>query len=76
MKFGSQLSSNLHQEWKFQYVDYDELKRLLKSAEEGTGFGDKNESLFVHRIESELDKVSLSLKKNLYQIWIFHQGSC
>jgi hypothetical protein len=39
MKFGSQLNSNIHQEWKFQYVDYDELKRLLKSAEEGTGFG-------------------------------------
>ena len=58
MTFGSQLNTNLHREWKFQYVDYDELKRLLKSAEEGTGFGDKNEALFVGRIESELDKVN------------------
>ncbi|KAI8901428.1 VTC domain-containing protein [Globomyces pollinis-pini] len=56
MKFGTQLSNALHPEWKFYYVDYDELKRLLKAR--GEKFSEINETSFVESLESELDKVS------------------
>jgi SPX domain protein involved in polyphosphate accumulation len=58
MKFGSQLALSAHSEWKFQYVDYDELKKLLKTAEEKLGFSDRNETLFVTKLENELEKVN------------------
>ena len=62
MKFGTQLIQNLHSDWKFQYVDYDELKTLLKPAEEGLGFNVKHETAFVGRLESELEKVRLQAR--------------
>ncbi|KAJ3313588.1 vacuolar transporter chaperone [Boothiomyces sp. JEL0838] len=56
MKFGTQLSNALHPEWKFYYVDYDELKRQLKAK--GEKFTEQNETSFVQMLESELEKVS------------------
>jgi SPX domain protein involved in polyphosphate accumulation len=54
MKFGTQLSNALHPEWKFHYVDYDDLKRLLKNRD--SEFNEQKEALFVTRLESELEK--------------------
>jgi SPX domain protein involved in polyphosphate accumulation len=53
MKFGTQLSNALHPEWKFYYVDYDELKQLLKGE-----FKEEQETVFLQKLESELEKVA------------------
>ena len=56
MKFGLELNNALHPEWKFYYVDYDQMKRMLKTK--GTVFAEDNEALFIGALEAELDKVA------------------
>jgi hypothetical protein len=58
MKFGTQLSNLRFPEWKFYYVDYDELKQLLKTGD--NEFAETHESVFLERLESELQKVFLT----------------
>ncbi|KAI9104854.1 VTC domain-containing protein [Phlyctochytrium arcticum] len=58
MKFGLQLSTSLYPEWRFYYIDYDELKRQLKSSLKGDGFSDQKEAAFVETLERELEKVA------------------
>ncbi|KAI8819939.1 VTC domain-containing protein [Fimicolochytrium jonesii] len=59
MKFGLQLSNALYSEWRFYYVDYDELKRQLKQGLTGNGgFNDQREAAFVETLERELEKVT------------------
>ncbi|KAJ3093222.1 vacuolar transporter chaperone [Quaeritorhiza haematococci] len=59
MKFGTKLSNALFPEWKYYYVDYDGLKKLLKA---GTGpegkFNDDDETNFLQKVEAELEKVA------------------
>ncbi|KAJ3005913.1 vacuolar transporter chaperone [Thoreauomyces humboldtii] len=58
MKFGLQLSSSLYQEWRFYYIDYDELKRQLKHGLQNNGFNEQKEAAFVETMERELEKVA------------------
>ncbi|RKO84898.1 VTC domain-containing protein [Blyttiomyces helicus] len=59
MKFGHKLATDLYPEWRFYYLDYDELKRRLKKSEiEHAGFTDAKEATFVEILERELEKVS------------------
>ncbi|KAI9204619.1 VTC domain-containing protein [Polychytrium aggregatum] len=60
MKFGSQLSQSIFPEWRFYYLDYDSLKRQLKTRVDGpaTPFNDQDEAAFVEFMERELEKVS------------------
>ncbi|KAJ3182312.1 vacuolar transporter chaperone [Geranomyces variabilis] len=59
MKFGLQLATSLYQEWRFYYIDYDELKRQLKQGlKNDGGFTEQKEAAFVETLERELEKVS------------------
>ncbi|KAH6567407.1 hypothetical protein BASA60_009045 [Batrachochytrium salamandrivorans] len=58
MKFGTQLINALHPEWRFYYLDYDELKNLLKAGTTNGEFSEKHEAIFVEALERELEKVS------------------
>lgn len=74
MKFGTTLSNALHPDWKFYYLDYSQLKLLLKVD----GFAEDNELRFntvdlgllvlikvyyewfrfIEALETELDKIA------------------
>ncbi|KAK9729289.1 hypothetical protein K7432_000437 [Basidiobolus ranarum] len=56
MKFGSQLQEILYPEWRFYYLEYDGLKRVLKERLSDT-FTEKDEAKFVEFLEKELEKV-------------------
>ncbi|KAL2915485.1 hypothetical protein HK105_204886 [Polyrhizophydium stewartii] len=58
MKFGTQLRTSLNKEWEFYYVDYDELKQLLKAGTANGQFSEKHEAAFVEALERELEKVA------------------
>lgn len=68
MKFGQQLNQSILPEWKFYYLDYDGLKRMIKERtaaasstenDENGGkiFRDQDEAIFIDALEEELDKV-------------------
>ena len=57
MKFGKYLQENVYPEWRFYYIDYDGLKRLLKEREEDTPFSEGDEAMFVESLEKEMQKV-------------------
>lgn len=57
MKFGTQLHNSMAPEWKFYYLDYDELKRQLKLSI-SSGFTENSEKSFVEFLENELEKVA------------------
>ncbi|TPX55666.1 hypothetical protein PhCBS80983_g05146 [Powellomyces hirtus] len=58
MKFGLQLASSLYQEWRFYYIDYDELKHQLKHGLQNNDFNEQHEAAFVETLERELEKVT------------------
>lgn len=57
MKFGQYLQENIFPEWRFYYIDYDGLKRLLKEREIGETFSEQDEATFVDSLEKEMQKV-------------------
>ncbi|TPX31027.1 hypothetical protein SmJEL517_g05569 [Synchytrium microbalum] len=61
MKFGVLLDDHLFPEWRFYYMDYNELKRQLKvrtaSSTDGK-FTEQDEAAFVEICERELEKVA------------------
>ena len=59
MKFGQQLSQSLVREFKYQYLDYDGLKREIKKRlKDANGeWSEEAEAAFVQILEGELDKV-------------------
>ncbi|KAJ3102753.1 vacuolar transporter chaperone [Phlyctochytrium planicorne] len=57
MKFAKRLQDHINEDWKFYYLDYDGLKRLLKEHS-GSKFTDQDEASFVEQLERELEKVA------------------
>ena len=60
MRFGQYLQDNMHQEWKFHYIDYEGLKEMIKGrvAENGPNiFSERDEAKFVEALEKEVEKV-------------------
>uniref|UniRef100_A0A8H7TP45 Vacuolar transporter chaperone complex subunit 4 n=1 Tax=Bionectria ochroleuca TaxID=29856 RepID=A0A8H7TP45_BIOOC len=65
MKFGEQLRSSVIREYQWYYIDYDGLKQELKNATgpplPSSGLGhewtEEDETRFVTKLESELEKV-------------------
>lgn len=55
MKFGETLSTSKHGDWA--YIDYDNLKSLLKQDKPGENWSESDESAFVEKLDSELEKV-------------------
>lgn len=82
MKFGEQLRASIIPEYQWCYLDYDGLKKLLKSpsgpvstlidskGKEYTGhrWVDEDETQFVRKLESELDKVFTKKKVKSLEI--------
>ena len=60
MKFGEQLKERMSSEWRFYYMDYDGLKKLLKErTSSGTFFAENDEAVFVQALEKEVEKVRM-----------------
>src|SRR5271170_870803 len=57
MKFGSSLESSIYSPWKDSYLNYTELKTFLYEGQSGEPWGERLESRFVEKLDSELEKV-------------------
>lgn len=57
MKFGKYLRDQAFPEWRFYYVDYEGLKRLLRERQEGEAISEAEEAAFVDTLEKEIQKV-------------------
>lgn len=82
MKFGEQLRASIIPEYQWCYLEYDALKKLLKSpsgpvatltdskGKEYTGsqWIEEDETQFVRKLESELDKVFTKKKVKSLEI--------
>lgn len=60
MKFGKYLRDQAFPEWRFYYIDYDGLKRLLKQRQEDEAISEAEEATFVDALEKEMQKVEIS----------------
>ncbi|KIM40024.1 hypothetical protein M413DRAFT_446916 [Hebeloma cylindrosporum] len=58
MKFGTKISTDLYNEWRPFYLDYNRLKRELKNRTTSlAGWTEKDEHEFTEMLERELDKI-------------------
>ncbi|KAK0235925.1 VTC domain-containing protein [Armillaria nabsnona] len=57
MKFGRKISTDLYNEWRPFYLDYNGLKRELKARTTGRTWNEQDEVEFRARLEQELDKI-------------------
>ncbi|KXN88628.1 Vacuolar transporter chaperone 4 [Leucoagaricus sp. SymC.cos] len=57
MKFGTKISTDLYNEWRPFYLDYNQLKRELKTRTTGRTWTEKDETEFKKMLEDELDKI-------------------
>ncbi|KAJ7096530.1 VTC domain-containing protein [Mycena belliarum] len=57
MKFGRKISTDLYNEWRPFYLDYNLLKRELKDRTTGRGWNANDEQEFTVLLEKELDKI-------------------
>lgn len=58
MKFGENLKTKIKSDWKFYYVDYDGLKKLIKDRTSAKDFFEESdEASFVNHLEMEIQKV-------------------
>ncbi|KAJ6520921.1 VTC domain-containing protein [Mycena vulgaris] len=57
MKFGRKISTDLYNEWRPFYLDYNLLKRELKDRTSGRGWNATDETEFTVLLEKELDKI-------------------
>ncbi|KAG2351969.1 SPX-domain-containing protein [Suillus spraguei] len=58
MKFGRKITTNLYDEWRPFYIDYNLLKRELKSRTTSHHWDDKDERDFTAMLKKELDKTA------------------
>lgn len=64
MKFGKYLLDSIFPDWRFYYLDYDRLKRVLKERVEGEIFSETDEAHFVESLEKEMQKVEYSYRSH------------
>ncbi|KAK7033337.1 SPX domain-containing protein [Favolaschia claudopus] len=57
MKFGRKINTDLYNEWRPFYLDYNQLKRELKTRTTGPGWSARDEAEFTILLEKELDKI-------------------
>ncbi|KAI0806025.1 SPX-domain-containing protein [Irpex lacteus] len=57
MKFGRKISNDLYSEWRSYYLDYNKLKRELKSRTTAHTWDANDEREFTSLLEKELDKI-------------------
>ena len=64
MKFGKLIKEAAINEWRFYYMDYDKLKKMLKErTSERSFFAEKDEATFLEALEAEIRKVKLESNK-------------
>ncbi|KAG6910837.1 hypothetical protein DXG01_007152 [Tephrocybe rancida] len=57
MKFGTKIKTSLYNEWRPYYLDYTQLKRMLKDRTSDGLWTEKDEQQFKDLLEKELDKI-------------------
>ncbi|THH08590.1 hypothetical protein EW145_g2600 [Phellinidium pouzarii] len=57
MKFGRKINADLYNEWREYYLDYNKLKRELKSRTTSKPWNDDDDRAFIAMLEIELDKI-------------------
>jgi SPX domain protein involved in polyphosphate accumulation len=57
MKFGRKISTDLYNEWRPFYLNYNLLKRELKDRTLGRSWNARDEREFTAMLEKELDKI-------------------
>ena len=58
MKFGLHLKEKVKSDWRFYYIDYDGLKKMIKDRTSTGGFFEESdEANFVEHLEQEIQKV-------------------
>ncbi|KAH6913187.1 vacuolar transporter chaperone 4 [Coprinopsis sp. MPI-PUGE-AT-0042] len=57
MKFGTKISEDLYSEWKPYYLDYNRLKRELKTRTVAHAWTEEDEQEFKAMLKAELDKI-------------------
>ncbi|ODV95594.1 hypothetical protein PACTADRAFT_34155 [Pachysolen tannophilus NRRL Y-2460] len=69
MLFGVKLQNEIYPPWKDYYIDYEQLKKLLKEnvVLSMNPWSDKDESAFVAKLDSELEKV-FNFQEEQYKI--------
>ncbi|RPD74979.1 SPX-domain-containing protein [Lentinus tigrinus ALCF2SS1-7] len=68
MKFGRKISNDLYNEWRPFYIDYNLLKRELKSRTVSRNWTDEDEREFTLMLERELDKIHNFQKTKTYEL--------
>ncbi|EGO24422.1 hypothetical protein SERLADRAFT_415528 [Serpula lacrymans var. lacrymans S7.9] len=68
MKFGRKITTDLYNEWRPFYIDYNLLKRELKSRTTFHDWDDKDEREFTAMLERELDKIHDFQKKKTSEL--------
>lgn len=63
MKFGKKLRRQISPKWKKEYVDYKNLKKILKESKQT-----KNPSLFTTAFNEELEKVGNFFRTTLQSL--------
>lgn len=63
MKFGKTLAERTLQEWRFYYLDYKELKKIIKDAERGEG------SVPKEKIQASFDEIIDESEKKLNRFY-------
>ncbi|KAH7925852.1 SPX-domain-containing protein [Leucogyrophana mollusca] len=57
MKFGRKITTDLYNEWRPFYIDYNLLKRELKNRTTAHNWNDRDEREFTAMLKRELDKI-------------------
>lgn len=58
MRFSDSIEAGIYEPWRDKYMNYPELKHLLKTEEEAPSWGENDESKFVSVMDAQLEKVS------------------
>ncbi|KAL2314502.1 Polyphosphate synthetase [Schizosaccharomyces pombe] len=57
MRFSDSIEAGIYEPWRDKYMNYPELKHLLKTEEEAPSWGENDESKFVSVMDAQLEKV-------------------
>ena len=68
MKFGKDLEQYKHPGWEDQYINYRELKNILRKLEEDGAIKDEVDGEFFQALEDELEKVNRAFYEHALEV--------
>ena len=68
MKFGKDLEQYKHPGWEDEYIDYKELKNILRKLEEEHASKDEVDGEFFQALEDELEKVNRAFYEHALEV--------